>query len=143
MASNLPPRCGKMLIRFSNRLLAWPTSLRIRTRNFLHRATFLKHFNRSDEEEVSRDQWVNHFIASTKLGQTRALRYIKRFGMALASTDPTELFAPDQFNGNTLLGGPIENAWAGAYTVYGAAWKPEIGLDISAGISPPSTWWKN
>ena len=109
----------------------------------LNRASFLKHFKRSDDEEISRDQWVNYFIDSTKFGNSRALKNIKRFGIALASTDPTEIFAPEQFNGTILIGGPIENAWAGAYTVYGAAWKPEIGLDISDGIAPISTWWKN
>ena len=102
----------------------------------------MKHFTRSDDEEISRGQWVNDFIASTRLGNSRTVKYIKGFGIALAATDPTDLFTPEQFNGTILLGGPIENAWAGAYTIYGAAWKAEIGLNISDGIAPPSTWWK-
>jgi hypothetical protein len=112
-------------------------------RLILNRASFLKHFKRTDEEDIGRDTWIKYFITAIKLGDTRAFRAVKRFGMALASTDPTELFLPHQFDGKTLLEGPIENAWAGAYIVYGAAWKPEIGLDISGGINAPSTWWKN
>jgi hypothetical protein len=59
--------------------------------------------------------------------------------MKLAATDPNELFLPHEFDGSRLHHGHIQNAWAGAYVVYGPGWKPEIviGLDISNGIAPP------
>jgi hypothetical protein len=41
-------------------------------RLLLNESSFLKHFKRTDEEEISRDTWVKHFITSTKLAETRA-----------------------------------------------------------------------
>jgi hypothetical protein len=109
----------------------------------LEKAKVLKYFNLPDDAKLSRDDWVRKFIILAKLPDSKDFKFIKRFGVALAATDPVEIFTPQQFkNGTTLFEGPMENAWAGAYTLYGAGWLPEIGLDISSGISPPSDWWK-
>ena len=85
----------------------------------LHMSSFLKHFSMSTDDKISRDKWAQMFKEASLLNG-RSHKFLKRFGIALASTDPTELFLPHQFNGTILLRGCTENAWAGAYTVYGA-----------------------
>ena len=104
----------------------------------------LLHLNIDDKNaEFSRDEWVKNFIAIANLPAKKDNKLIKRFAISLAATDPQEMFNSDQFDGINLIKGPIENAWAAAYTLYGAGWLPEIGLDISTGIAPPTKWWKD
>lgn len=93
--------------------------------------------------KIGREEWVKIFIDLAKLGG-RKNKGIKKFGIKLAASNPHEIFYPHEFNGTKLLPGIAQNAWAGAYVVYGPGWKPErtVGLDISKGINLPTVWWK-
>jgi hypothetical protein len=103
----------------------------------LHLSSIMKHFKLTDEI-IERDEWVKMFH-KLAADSSRNVKQIKKFGMKLAATNPNELFLPHEFDGSRLLHGRIQNAWAGAYVVYGPGWKPEIviGLHISNGIAPP------
>ena len=104
-------------------------------------ANVLKYFNIS-ESVLGRDEWVNIFSKSYSF-TGRKSKFVKQFGLKLASTNPDELFLPHEFNGERMLHGRIQNAWAGAYTFYGPGWKPEVVviLDITNGLSKPTPWW--
>jgi hypothetical protein len=105
-------------------------------------ANIMKHYQLT-ELILSRDEWVKIFTHSTNL-IGRHTKFIKRFGVKMAATDPSILFLPHEFNGVRLLQGRIMNAWAGAYVFYGPGWKAErnICLDNTSGLARPTDWWK-
>lgn len=109
----------------------------------LHLASVMTHFNVTDDI-LARDEWVKMFH-KLALDPSRKVKQTKKFGLKLAATDPHEISLPHEFNGSRLRQGCIQNAWAGAYVVYGPGWKTDIviDLDILSGIASPTAWWKN
>jgi hypothetical protein len=102
---------------------------------------FIRHFNIT-ESIIGRDNWVDLFSKSHGLIGKKT-KLLKKFGVRLAATDPHEFFQSYEFDGERLLSGRMQNAWAGAYVFYGPGWQPEVQvcLDISSGIAKPTIWW--
>ena len=98
-----------------------------------------------DINEATKDHWASAFNKSYKARKNQKGGPINIFGRKLAGTRPTELFLDSEFDGTSLFGSPLANAWAGAYIFYGPVWEPHrlICLDISNGPAPPTNMWNN
>ena len=92
---------------------------------------------------LSRDEWTNIFAVTYTAQGKNKNKPIKHLGVRLAFSDPHELFLPHEFQGGKLIPGRMTNIWAGAYTLFGSGWLPDISLDISKGISAPTPWWSS
>jgi hypothetical protein len=77
---------------------------------------FTKYFNITDKT-IGRDHWVELFSKAHSFAGKKT-KLLNKFGVTLAASNPHELFLPQEFNGERLLTGRLQNAWAGAYVFY-------------------------
>jgi hypothetical protein len=79
-----------------------------------------------DLTKMERDEWVDVFANTKEItNHKNHKRFIRIFGVSLASSNPKELFSEAIFDGNKLVSTDISKIWAAAYIFYGPGWRKE------------------
>ena len=92
----------------------------------------------ADLDIMDKEKWIKVFIQTKDISASRnKKRYIRIFGVSLASSNPAEMFNKNIFDGNKLLETAITTVWAAAYSLYGPGWIREV-IDLGQKVKAPT-----